>query len=113
LDYILDNPSQGSRIPLGVLKANHIFFSKGKFLTLLKVNLVTLLKGKLVIRLKIVKITILPWVTLVILPRAKWVSLSFYGNSSTNESYFCWSKSIAYGRTCLIQLSTTTSLRSY
>jgi hypothetical protein len=60
LDYILDNPSQGSQIPLGVLKSKHLFLSKGKFLTLLKVNLVTLLKGKLVIHLKIVKLTILP-----------------------------------------------------
>jgi hypothetical protein len=74
LDCILDNPSQGSQIPLGVLKVNHPFLPKGKFLTLLKVNLVTLLREKLVTYLKF-KLTILPWVTLVIPPREKWVFL--------------------------------------
>jgi hypothetical protein len=86
LDYIMENPSEESQIPLGVLKFNHIFLPKGQILTLLKDNLVTLLKGRLVIHLKLIKKTILPRVTLVILPRAKWVSFSFYAHSSTNES---------------------------
>jgi hypothetical protein len=75
LDYILENLSRGSRIPLGVLKVNKIIVLKGQILTILKENLFTLLKGTLVIHLKLIKRTILPPVTLVILPKAKWASL--------------------------------------